>query len=236
MPQQYLIICSSPRTGSTWLSSLLSEAGLISGGEEFFEPGLVMPRSVFPQLGITIDDVLRDFDGYVERIKTRWEAPGRHFCVKLHWRDFRKWPRKLFLERHFPAARYLLCTRADPVLQAISNYRARATGGWVKGAAQRPDPPYDFLAIQREIEELTSYNEAWEGYFREKNIQPFRTTYEELERNYRKVVRRIAAWMGSPLGFWASRKLRSPIQKQRDKTADEWRARFLKERAAASSV
>src|ERR1041384_6373135 len=121
---EYLIICSSPRTGSTWLASLLAEAGLTSGGLEFFEPGEVMPKEVFPVLGLTIDDVLRDFDGYVERIKSHWGRPDRALCVKLHWRDFRKWPRKLFPERQFPGAKYLHCTRADLVLQAISNYRA----------------------------------------------------------------------------------------------------------------
>lgn len=224
----FLIVCSSQRTGSTLIADLLHRAGVATGCEEFFESGNVMPRRLLPALGLSMAEAEGDITRYVERIKAHWPAgPGRFLTVKIHRHHFTEWTRHgLDLERHFPQARYLVCNRGDYLKQAVSALKANQTESWASDQKPRRAPVYDFAELRAQIDLLIREQLEWEAYFSQRSIEPYRLTYETLDRNYRASVRDICAWLGSPLSRWQLMVLRTSMKRQRDGINQEWEARY----------
>jgi len=128
----YLIVCATPRTGSTLLTRLLRDSGVCVGCDEFLNPDHATPKAVLPELGVASMDVMRgDLERYVDAVKRHYADSGKMLCVKLLWSQFVDWqPHGLDLERFFPGARYLFLRRTNLAAQTASLLRAQQTGSW----------------------------------------------------------------------------------------------------------
>jgi LPS sulfotransferase NodH len=227
-----IIICNTPRSGSTLLSSLLVESGRCTGGDEYFECLNTIPSLVFPKFGIESVELLKaDVDAYVAKIKQTWGAPNQPLCVKIQWYQLEEWrPHGLDLQRHFPNARYVLSTRSNLASQSISLVKALQTGEWRSTQQADASPPqFGFWRVMWEMGRLAREEDSWENWFREHGIGPYRLRYEELDADYRAEAIKLLEWLGEKLGPFQKRKLKATLRKQRDKMSREWEHRFYRD-------
>lgn len=224
-----LIICSQKRTGSTLLGTMLGQVGLVGACLEAFDRQTVMPNVVFPRTGHGgLDEVEADVAAYVARLRRAFAAPGKPLALKLHWEHMEHWQRRgLDLDRHFPQARYVFCTRGDVVMQAISLVKANQTLSFVASQAPQAEPAYSFEAIDAAVNRIMAQVNAWQDYFRQRGITPLRVTYESLSRDRQAALRAVAPLLGVAVDEEVLRRLEPELEIQRDGVNAAWRARYV---------
>lgn len=213
MPEKPLssyIICTTPRSGSWMLCSILAQTGIAGKPTEFFGPTLGEEfRS--NQHVAHAGDVL----GYLDRIIAPSTTPNGVFGMKLLASQTEVFLRRAAehknvpftslqtaLESEFPHLQYLWLTRQNKVAQAISFYRALTTQTWVlrEGTvpAQTRPVAYDHFAIQRCYQDILLSDAYWAGYFRTHGISPLVLTYEELLAERESVIQHALRYLGLP--------------------------------------
>lgn len=158
------VICTTPRTGSTWLASLLG----FSQPCELLRVGV---RRELPRLGYPFGKPL-EIRRHASRhgIKVLWDQV-------LALNDMVR--PSATLEECLPEdARYVFLTRGDVSSQARSLLTAERSGDW-----QTPFVPYadlDDQAVAHRAGWIEKQNCGWNGWFAARHIDPVRVTYEEL--------------------------------------------------------
>jgi LPS sulfotransferase NodH len=226
---QDVIICSSGRTGSTLVATLLASTGACSGCLEFFDQPHVMPKDVLPRIGMdSIEQAKADLPAYMALIRKHWGSTSKAFCIKLHWPQYERWSKLgLDLDRYFPGARYIWCTRSNFVAQSVSQIRAMQTQSFVADmpAVAAPERP-GFWKFMVELHNQIRMNEKWAHYFREHGITPYRVRYEAIDADYRGQGIKLLEWLGIPVGPIRKMRLRPALKRQRDELNWEWEDRF----------
>ena len=118
--------------------------------------------------------------------------------------------------------------RNNRLAQAISLYRAMATGAWTSRAARSStEPPYDRQAIDCARDLIEANTEQWEAFFASNAIAPHRLCYEDIAADPRAVVGDILHLLKlpSPQGVWRTGSLRP----QADLRTQCWEARYRSE-------
>ena len=64
-------------------------------------------------------------------------------------------------------------------------------GTEIERLAPPKEPEYDFARINREVQELQSYDTAWNSWFDAQGIEPLRIGYETLSANPAAALIRI---------------------------------------------
>ncbi len=209
-PTSSYLICTTPRSGSWMLCSILSQTGIAGQPSEFFGPTL---QEEFKSNRYRVH--ASDVKDYMERIMACATTENGVFGMKLlanqapifmrYAAEHRKRPfasLREALESEYPTIRYLLLTRENKVAQAISYYRGLMTGHWQRGVNsqkhQTPAPTveYDHFAIQRCYQDILLFDAYWEGYFRTHGISPLTFTYEELVSRRGPTMERVLKYLG----------------------------------------
>ena len=206
MGERGYFICFTPRSGSSWLMEMLANTGVLG------RPGELL--ALEHPFARTTDAT--GLDEYVAAIRGTTTANGV-FGLKANWAQAAVFARQgLF---HSDDIVYVYLTREDLVMQAISLYRAAATGAWSSGDDQGA-PPFDEPAISEWMRWLQAMMEEWEQAFQIYGIEPLRLTYEQLEADPVSAVRTIAGALGVDLPakldllFW--------VERQRSSQTQEW--------------
>ncbi len=240
-----LLICASPRSGSTLLCNLLAASGVAGRPESYFRR--------------------QDLDEYAEEWRLSRDAEGR-FAFADYLAAARKasrtpngisairlmgstlpellaalaglWPgpRADLLTRAFGRLRYLHLSRTDRVAQAVSRLRAEQTGLWhrigsweERNPAAPGTPRYDPQAIAGFIAEARAEAAIWDDWFARHAIAPIRLTYEDLARDPVSEAARVLAELD--LALPPGQRLDFGNERLADRTNAEWIARFRAETA-----
>lgn len=145
-PTVSLLICTTPRSGSTYFANTLRGAGCFGVPEEWLHPYNYEP--VLQKKGFSADVSARTL------IECLWESATTEsgvFAIKTMWDRFEVFLKKAreeyeradilrggipdrldwpSVKDYFPSSRIILLTRKDRVGQAISYIRAHQTGIW----------------------------------------------------------------------------------------------------------
>jgi trehalose 2-sulfotransferase len=128
LPLRRYAILATPRSGSTLLARALTATGQLGFPLEYLNRNAI---SAFKNLGGAPN---LDALSYLEVMEQRRTSPSGWFGMKIHFSQLQKrfGRHALHRPRHFIARqdRLILIERADHVAQAVSLYRARATGIW----------------------------------------------------------------------------------------------------------
>lgn len=231
------VLCSTPRSGSTMLADLLESTALVGRPREWL--GVGFTTEVLPAIG------RRGFADYVVRSAGSARATGV-FGLKLHWyqsellfhllrllRGTRGLSDRQLLEASLPDPRFLWLQRDDDVAQAVSWWKATATGVWLHGGASAGEPEFDFEAIDARVRQVRRQNDAWRQWFAEMGIEPLTITYEELVRDPAAVTRSVLAYLEleAPAGLV----IEPRTVRQGGARNEEW-ARRYRERASAQAA
>lgn len=191
-----VVLCMTPRSGSSHLGALMKANGL-GWGAEHFNINTDALQPLLEQAGV------KTYDQYIRHVVDTRTHEGV-FCVKADWQQYT--PVYYFgaHQHYFAGASFLYLTRGDILMQAISRYVASETRYFhstnVKTAhTLKDDVPFDFDRISKHLQTLVGMQSAWEWFFASEGIRPLRITYEELEKDPKEIVRRISAHTGIAL-------------------------------------
>jgi LPS sulfotransferase NodH len=195
-----LIICSAPRTGSYELCRYLIGAG-IGVPHEYFHPNysrLLAERWAFKEHPLLETQLSR----YMAALRRRRVQNGV-FATKLQFAQFDRYLRNRHGAALFDGATVVHLFRPDVATQYASARAALESGTWDFSQRQTSPPlqrdranSHDF--VQQALNELNwivGEDAGFRGLFVLLNIRPIFVTTDELFRDPRNVVGRIAAAM-----------------------------------------
>ena len=226
------IVASTPRCGSTFLSSLLWQTGVLGAPSEYWNCRKSGARKT---IGIRMMERLEATSGadYLTKLLACRTSKNGIFGVKVHFFDFQE------VLRGFPGVLGLLAPvtfisieRQDRLAQAVSLARSLQTGAWTAGRNQkRPAIVYDRELISRCLSSLETQRAGWLQWFEANRIDPHAVTYEELAADPAGVVSGIVGLLGVQNDEPHEVQVRT-VHRQSDGTNTEWAARFRSEAAA----
>jgi LPS sulfotransferase NodH len=173
------------------------------------------------------------FTAYFAAAVRHGTTPNGVYGLKIHWMHV--WRLASWagmgdgvLDRLLPGTRFVHITRRDRRAQALSWHRAQSTNEWwrIEGVANRQrnglTPELDVAAVLSLERNLLAQDEAWEAYFRAREIAALQVTYEALVADYRGEVARVLDYLG--LEATAARRLPPPrLTRQADAITAGWR-------------
>lgn len=211
------ILCTSPRSGSTMLCSLLAATGAAGAPESYFHnPSL---DSWLKSLGDPFDPGMSQAEkrdaAFLGAIAQGTAGTGI-FGLRLQRHSFDFFTQQLALrhpglpddaarlEAAFGRVLYVHLTRADKVAQAVSFVRARQSGLWHRAAdgselerlSPPRDPVYDAAAIAEQVQMLTDFDRDWADWFAAQQITPLRIDYDALSDDPGGTLRKVLGALG----------------------------------------
>jgi LPS sulfotransferase NodH len=193
-----LIICSAPRTGSYELCRYLIAAG-IGMPHEYFHPNysrLLAERWAFPEHPLVEAQLSR----YIAALRRRRVQNGV-FATKLQFGQFERSLRNRFGAALFDGATVVHLFRPDVATQYASARAALESGTWDFSQRQTSPPLVRdrknfnefFQQALNELNWIVGEDAGFRSLFVLLNIRPIFVTTDELFREPRAVVGRIAA-------------------------------------------
>jgi LPS sulfotransferase NodH len=240
------IICTSPRSGSTLLCTMLAATGRAGRPCSFFHQPDFM-REWAEAWGLQATESM-PADAQEAAYLGATAAAGRcgtgvfgmrlqePYLALLGGMLARRFPSlandRERLRAAFGPLRYVHLTRADKVAQAVSLVRARQTGLWHRHAdgserersGQAADPVYDAAAIRTEVEALTRADRSWRRWFQHQAIEPLPIGYEALADDPVGTAARLCGALGIALPDAAA--LLPSTARLADEVSREWVTRY----------
>lgn len=169
-----VMIAMTPRTGSTHLCAILAAAAGISQPTEIFNPREVAQAEA-RRRGVT---------SFAEYVRSFALEPGAPFVFKTCWHDFA--PFAAHVDRLFADLTVVYLDRRDVIAQAVSMFRALASGQWHRPRGQAPGAStvgFDLADICRIMARLEAEKADWETWFSARGTAPARLFYEDFEHD-----------------------------------------------------
>jgi LPS sulfotransferase NodH len=226
------VICTSQRSGKTWLANTLRNLGF--GHADEFVTALLRQQngldSAFQKGGLR---------GFMQRLQDLQD--GRCCGLALAWNDFAKFSHrsglepKILLDRMIEemgvTTSIISLRREDVIDQAISHYLMTRTGyrhsfDDEEKKIARQNVPFDRAAIQQEIEFAQKAYRGWDMVLEGRSF--LSVTYEELVADPVATVRRAVEWIGGRASDRSIRKSLKLMTKVGDHQNVEMRAAFLR--------
>ncbi len=196
-----LILCAAPRTGSYELARFLTAAG-VGVAHEYFNPtcaAAIAARWRLPANPLE-EGVLA---GYVDELRRR-RAPGGVFVVKLQYWQFEDTLRNAEGSALFENAVVAHLFRAD-VTSQFASWRRACESGRFDFTDRVTHPPRDSANLGRiegllpMLDQLVSDDANFRRLFALAGIRPIFCEYEDLCRDPRAIVGRVADALGAPV-------------------------------------
>jgi LPS sulfotransferase NodH len=256
LPERAVIIASIPRSGSSLLSRAVTATGQFGDFHEHFN---FHSLSEAMEQGFRFTPTPRGLAGMLKRRlqgdrnwrATSWMtnaskrrhldwlveqqlASGNVFGCKTHWHQYRF----MLLDAGVDLAEWgapvdwVSIRRRDHLRQAVSHARASQTLQWNSASKTRGTAVYDRKRIDRALAMIERSEQAWDAYFAERGIEPYRVVYEDLDADYQKVLVGVLEHLGAQVpegGTIADLVVPRQLKRQADELNDEWRKRYLDE-------
>ncbi len=246
-PLASIVLCTTPRSGSTILCEALEASRLAGTPAEFFPEDPDQLQVLEQRFGAVSPS------DYLGRLVQSTAGDNGVFGAKLFAHQQPVFERAVRMAaalrtsgeassldsglRHtLGAVNYVWLRRRNTTAQAISYYRALLTGEWTRrtsvpppslrgaGLIEAPSPTYDGVRLARLVRLIEAMDRKWEAFFRHRQIRPLVLTYEEFGADLGREVGLILDYCGvqRPLGFRAP----SRLERQADALSQSWEARL----------
>jgi LPS sulfotransferase NodH len=212
-----LIICGSPRSGSTLLCDLLAGSGVAGRLNSFYRRESIAEFA--GRFGVTTGDGIDGvaFDRhYLDAVRREGTGGTGVFGLRLMWPSVAEVSTRLaglfpgpptdaaLLELAFGKPLYLFLSRSNKVAQAVSRLKAEQTGLWHRAAdgseRERSAPPrapaYDGDRLEHFLVETLAHEAEWRRWFAAEGITPLPLTYEALSADPRAVLAQVLSALG----------------------------------------
>lgn len=183
-----IFLCTTPRSGSEYLSDLINRNGIPSIGESL---NYYLNSPTCSLVG------LEDF-----AIKAH-AANNNMFCAKLFPFSMQKLTQSLdglrLFPQYFGEVDYVYLSRGNTWRQAVSHYIANNTAQWTHQPDQvnnKKEIPFHFTDINYIHEQILARQTAWHQFFLAYKIVPKVVNYEDLTYDYVSVTRTLLRSLG----------------------------------------
>lgn len=207
-------IISTPRSGTTYLCSLLEKTGRMGRPEEYFNEDLIP----------TYQEKLKlegNPQSYLDKII--WQSRMDNDCVGVNINS--KEAFNISKEHGWIdiTTHWIRLKREDKILQAISLYKAWETKKWHSFQKSSKSAKYSFTGIKAAYDYIISQENFWDSM----NLDYMDISYEEdiLEDSY-STIYSILEYVNLPIEGMG--KLTSDIKILRDDSSFIWKEKFLK--------
>jgi LPS sulfotransferase NodH len=155
------------------------------------------------------------------------------FSLKAHWSQFQPFLEKDLIAPYLQKARFIYIRRNDLLGQAISYEIASQTGKWGSKESASRRPVYDADAIERRMVNIAQQNMAWTLFFAKHRVEKVDVFYEEFIKDKEKCINDIGNKIAPEFKLELPERKPKPseLHIQRNVVNDDWRERFLAEKA-----
>ena len=212
MSDGFIFVCYTSRSGSALLCVALASTGVAGQPEEYFHPGAT---ATLGKPAWREDWQTRDFESILREPMRYGTTPNGVFGSKLLLEesiDIGDRLRRLsgnhdpntarVFANTFPEPRYLWITRRDKVRQAISLFRAKQSGEWIRKVESTPAATnlvFSYRLIDGLLRHIVQTEAAWARFFIDSGIVPHTVVYEDLVQTYEPTVRQVLSYLQIPL-------------------------------------
>ncbi len=245
------VICTSPRSGSTLLCTLLAATGVAGKPASYFYGDSVADwledLGIVPEAGSSERDML---EAAFSEAMRQGRKGTRLFGLRQQQRGLGLLCEKLAVgepedladserfRRRFGPTLFIHLSRADKVAQAVSLLKAEQSGLWhmapdgteVERLAPHREPIYDFGKLRACVDMVTAYDRNWEAWFRQEAIDPLRISYDALSADPVATLRSVLGHLG--LDRSAADGIEPGVRKLADGTSADWVARYRRDSLA----
>lgn len=186
------VLCSSPRSGSTLIASMLHATGRAGDPLEYLNDQWIR---VFMRTNPGPPDNF-DVGSYLAGWEARRTSPNGIFGIKLHYHQMRRTWRgreREAVDRLGSYDRHILLVRRDKIAQAVSLYRAIASQMWTSkdvshvdagNSAKKREVDFNPVRIAELLAFLIKEEEGWRSFLRANNIPFAESIYENFVSDY----------------------------------------------------
>lgn len=242
------VICTSPRSGSTLLCTLLAATGVAGKpASYFYDPSVeewLADLEVTPDadaaecevLDAVLQAVIRNGRGDTNLFGLRQQAHGLAFlCDKLAIRYPEEATDADRFQRAFGTTLFIHLARPDKIGQAISYLKAKQTGLWhvapdgseLERISPHREPSYDYAKLLACVETMTAYDRDWTEWFARQGVEPVRISYDELAADPVEILRHLLGRLGLDPAIAAG--VTPGVRKLADDINQDWATRFRAE-------
>jgi len=176
------VILFTPRSGSTWLTSLLSGVRELGFPEEYLNPAFI------PAVAKSLNCVAQG--GYFPMLLRKCKTDNGVFGMKVRSTDIRSFGEREFLDGIGGEATYFYLWRDNVVAQGISLYRAVTTGRFHSSEREGTTaPPYDREQIAYWINHIIEIENGNLRLLQNYRLNASFLCYEEITRSARTAVK-----------------------------------------------
>ena len=237
------IVCSTPRTGSSFFCSLLKSTGLAGYPESYFRKQDIDRWAL--KLGVTnsLNEIVNP-DEYVNAVVKSGSTDNGIFATRIMWGTMQEVLGDFLLagedDLHtdlevltevLGQMKFVYLQRSDVVAQAVSRWRAEQTNVWHNLEDSKDVTPdieleYNFEKIHGFVLEVEEHSEHWNKWFLENNIQPHKVIYEDLINEPMNVIKKTLSYLEIDVPEDIS--ISAPNKKLADEVNREWIERYKK--------
>lgn len=242
-----LIVCATPRSGSSFLSESLRLLGVGDPDEWLLENSLDYARK---EAGLSPQAPLSSAIAAISEQKR--DALGV-FSLKVMWNDFisvikrfraesaelRQAETRDLVFKLFPNPKFIYLFREDQLKQAISYVKADQSNIWKNVDDQPPD--YDltrlsfrFGAIHRRLKNIRYMDRKWREFFGRMGMRHLELSYEQVVENPEESFARVASFLEVPEPSEAIL-TQNPHQRMGDGVNRDWYQRYQRMKALMKS-
>lgn len=214
-------ICTEPRSGSTYLSRLLSSTGVLGRPTEYFNAQTLRNWRGEP-------DYPTDPEQQLAAIPRLGATPNGIYGLKVFTAEFDAVRATRWAER-LPGLAFVHLERHDLLGQAISHVRAQQTQQWGASQAATGEAAYDRDRINNELVRLARAHARWRYWFARNGLPVLHLFYEQVIPAPQAAVEAVARLVGLGQRPQIDPAALQGLAIQRDALTDAWRARFLAE-------
>ncbi|PZQ96918.1 MAG: Stf0 sulfotransferase [Cereibacter sphaeroides] len=240
-PPLTIVICTTPRSGSTLLCALLESSGVAGRPESWYRAEDRQEYADDWQVARDAADRIDPATYLSAAISAGQSANGvcglriqavtlREMLVELRALFGPADTDRALLERAFGPCHFVYARRLDDVAQAVSRLKAEVSQVWHLDGTQ-PDRPksratYDAQRLDAFRAEAAQGNAEWQAWFAAEGIQPTRLVYETFATDPAAHVRALLA----ELSLQPTGQITAPNRRMADGESAEWSARYRAER------
>lgn len=221
-----VITLTEGRSGSSWLGKLCNQTGVLGVSSEWVDPRI---------LGVSHKSV--SGEEYVDKITTAGSSENGFFALKLfprhvHWFQLHFSFDLISFLRDIHDIRIITVKRKNRVEQAVSFARAMQSGAWSSTQSELQTPRYDFDQISRCYFMIERSYNFWNSYLTLRNLDYDAFDYEDMLHDPTPFVQAVARHAG----IMDLPPFHSDTDIQRNKSTNDWKARFLAEAEIADII
>jgi len=194
--RKFFVICMTPRSGSSYLGSVLAANEIANVQEHFRIQGGSIERDAEK-----LDD--KTYEAYFRKKVEHLTSKNGLFGVKCDWPQYAPIYVSGLHAHYLRDAEFFYLTRSDILAQAISRYVATESN-YFHSVNELPEGGkievgFDYDKIRHHMEHLIRMQSDWERLFASEGLKVHRISYEELASDPKKILNEVSSVLGQKI-------------------------------------